>query len=715
MIPADAARQIAKDLAGSAGRCVIAAGARQSAEMHALAAALNQALGNVGKTVRYFAQSERPDHAAAITAAAESLRSADTQAVLILGGNPAYDAPADTKFAEALAASSAQTIHLSLEFNDTSQRCKWHVNRAHFLECWGDVRGFDGTASIQQPLIAPLYDGKSPIELLLWLLGDEKQSGYDAVRETHQTAFSGTDLNWEVALRDGVIANSAWAAADVGRVRLEWVAALAQQAAGAGATTGDVLFALDHKVYDGRFANNGWLQELPDPLTKITWDNAALLSYDDAKRLGMTKNGDRVRIECNGTVVELPGYILPGHASGSVTVTLGYGRSQVGAIARGVGFSVAALRSTSGWLAAHGNVTRGSGSHTLATTQDHHAIDTKLTREREQEVIPLLVREGDLTDFAAHPDFAQHVAHVFHLPQLFPEPTPYDGYKWGMSIDLNACTGCSTCVVACQAENNIPVVGKAEVLRGREMHWLRIDRYFRGQPQDADVKVAFQPMPCQHCENAPCEQVCPVAATVHDTEGLNLMVYNRCVGTRYCANNCPYKVRRFNWFYNHNGPRHPRSRQELTAIQKMGMNPDVTVRSRGVMEKCSFCIQRISQAKITAANEVAKRVTAGEIPAVPAGVAPIADGLLLTACQQACPTQAITFGNLNDHAAQVAKNAADPRSYTILEELNARPRTRYMARLRNTGHSLLKGHNGHDHGPADGHGAPAKHEQPAHS
>jgi Fe-S-cluster-containing dehydrogenase component len=461
----------------------------------------------------------------------------------------------------------------------------------------------------------------------------------------------------------------------------------------------EVVFAPDYRVYDGRFANNGWLQELPDPITKLTWDNAALISPADAERFGIKQYGDELRIETAAGVVEIPAYAVPGHAEGSITLPLGSGRgSAAGKVAEGAGRDVYPLRTSAAWYMVTGAKVAATGRHyELAVTQDRGSIDSQVGREEAQHRIETLVRETTLDELAGEtpappktPAPPHGSAGAAPSPALWQEKE-YHGHKWGLAVDLSACNGCGACILACQAENNIPVVGKREVLRGREMHWIRVDRYFKeaterpgtaGKLRDeATERILHQPMACIHCETAPCEQVCPVAATVHDEEGLNVQIYNRCVGTRYCANNCPVKVRRFNWFYNHHGPYHPRSRkgdarplpgwlkrEDLTDIEKLLYNPKVTVRSRGVMEKCTFCTQRINAVKIKARNE--------RWPAIP-------DGLIAPACVQACPTDALVFGDLNDPASRVRKLHEDPRAYELLPELNLRARTKYLARLRN--------------------------------
>ncbi len=685
------AERVARDLAAHHGRAVLTVGPQQPPAVHAEALLVNQRLlGACGTTLRFTEEPEpdRPSHLVAIAALTERMRRGEVDTLLILGGNPAYDAPADLDFVAALAA-VATSVHLSMYNDETSQRCAWHVPRAHYLESWGDARAYDGTLSLVQPLIEPLYAGLTPLELLAVVTGDALTSGYDIVRRTWGESFDfGADRHtlWEQALHDGVVADTAW---PWQTPELQpWPAFVDEQPAEGW----EVVFTPDYSVYDGRFANNAWLQELPDPLTKLTWDNAALLAPADARRLGIEKSGDMVRVEVpGGRALELPVCILPGHAENSITLPLGYGRRRgAGVVAEGVGFNAFVLRPGPASTGGSANIVCGgvrvaaTGKHyALATTQDHHAIRSAVGDAEEQQRIGVLVRETTVEHYRQHPDFAQHTVHLPKLDSLWKEKE-YKDHKWGMAIDLNACIGCSACTLACQAENNIPVVGKEEVARGREMHWIRVDRYFRSDPDSAaPPAVVHQPVTCVHCENAPCEQVCPVAATVHDEEGLNVMVYNRCIGTRYCSNNCPFKVRRFNWFYNHHGPYHPRSTQDgaaavpgllphakMTPIEMLAHNPSVTVRSRGVMEKCTFCVQRINAVKITARNE--------HWTSIP-------DGLITPACAQACPTSAIVFGDLNDPNSRVARLHNDNRAYGMLEELNIKPRTRYLAKLRNPG------------------------------
>jgi len=695
-------RAVAADLNRHRGRSVVTVGLRQPPAVHLLAAVLNEALGNVGSTVSYTDDLPPAGRMDDLVAATRS----ELDTLLILGGNPVWHLPAEIDF-PGIIARAKTSLYFGTHADETAELCTWRAPLAHYLESWGDARAADGTVSIVQPLIEPLFGGRTVGEVVARLIGDDVTSAYDLVRRTFRAAF-GTEGDWETAwrqsLHDGVVANSAWvretravAPPTDGRRADALQAVAGQRPPRDGAF--ELVFAPDYKLYDGRFANNGWLQELPDPITKLTWDNAALVSPADAERLGIRKYGDVLRVELAGRRVDLPAYILPGHADGTITLPLGYGRGPLGGtVAAGAGVDVRPLRSaTSPHIATGARVTATGEHRVLATTQDHYAIASVVGDAETQRRAAHLIREGSLAEFRAHPDFA---AHVVHLPPAAPlwKEKQWQGHRWGMAIDLTACIGCSACVVACQAENNIPVVGKDEVARGREMHWIRIDRYFKNTraaaadhgsghdaapasaPLEPVIRVAYQPMTCQHCETAPCESVCPVAATVHDEEGLNVMVYNRCVGTRYCSNNCPYKVRRFNWFWNHHGPAHPRSRrgptrpppgklkQELLAdIEKLQHNPQVSVRSRGVMEKCTFCTQRINAAKIRARNE-------GRAPA---------DGEIVPACAQACPTDAIVFGDLADPRSRVSRLHADPRAYIILGELNTQPRTQYLAKLRN--------------------------------
>ena len=652
-------KRLAEDLAAHQGAALVIVGRRQPAEAHAIAAGVNAALGAVDRTVSYLPEPDpgRPTHLRAIAELTRRMGAGEIGTLVILGGNPVYDSPADVDFAGKLAAVPT-TIHLSLYRDETSRRVAWHVPRAHFLESWGDGRAWDGTVTMVQPLIRPLYGGRSAIEVLATILGREPANGYDEVRSTLQTMVPAADFerSWRRTLQLGFVEGSAFEPARVS-VR---AAGVASAAAAIGKRVlkqreaRELLFVADRKVYDGRFANNGWLQELPDPITKVTWGNALEISPATAAGLNV-KADDVVRIKVSGAAVELPVYVVPGQADGALAVSVGYGRTASGKVGTGVGKSVFPLRRSDGMdMTSAVEVTPTGATRKLACTQDHWAIDAVGFESRLQR-LPELFREATLDAYLDDPEIIRNEAHVAPLFSLWKEHT-YEGDQWGMAIDLNTCIGCNACVVACQAENNIPVVGREQVLNGREMHWIRVDRYFRGDPHHAEM--VFQPVPCMQCEDAPCEQVCPVAATQHSRDGLNEMVYNRCVGTRYCSNNCPYKVRRFNFFNYQKG---------LSDIEEMRYNPEVTVRSRGVMEKCTYCVQRIEAARITAKKE-------GR---------PIGDGEIVTACQQTCPSRAIVFGNLNDPKSEVSRLREANRAYAMLAELNVRPRTHYLAKVRN--------------------------------
>jgi molybdopterin-containing oxidoreductase family iron-sulfur binding subunit len=633
---------------------------------------------------------------------------------VIIGGNPVYDAPADLDFAAALG-QVRTSVHLSLYDNETSGLCTWHVPRAHELESWGDGRAWDGTIGITQPLILPLFEGLSPIELLAVMADDDKTTGHDIARRTFGEATAAPDVErlWRRTLHDGYKAGSAHSTANPSVADAAVPTAVEDLWQSWMPPAGDafeLVFVPDACVYDGRFANNGWLQELPDPLTKLTWDNAVCLGPRAAERLGVD-TGDMVRISRAGRAVEAAVCVVPGRHPESVTLSLGYGRQRAGLVGNGAGFDFYPLRTSDAMGIADGAVIEKiGGSYEFAVTQDHHPVDTVGGRGATDR-LPTILREGTLQEYRSDPKFAKHRAHVVHRLSLWNEPGGGESeYAWGMSIDLSACTGCSACVVACQAENNIPVVGKDQVKRGRELQWIRVDRYFKGDPE-APEAVGVQPVPCMHCETAPCEEVCPVAATTHDDDGLNVMIYNRCVGTRYCSNNCPYKVRRFNYFdYQKRAPVRDaglldvdpkyfvRPQSDANLLQRMQFNPEVTVRSRGVMEKCTYCIQRIADAKITAKNEWVK-MSEAEKRDNPRVTVP--DGELTTACAQACPAQAIVFGDLNDPGSRVAALRADDRSYEMLEELNTKPRTTYLAKLRNPAPDLAPPAPAHE---GDGHG-----------
>lgn len=642
---------LAADLQAHRGRSAIIPGDGQPAVVHALAHALNAALGNVGQTVVYTppAAAHVTEPVASLRALTDDMRAGKVECLVIIGANPVHTAPGDLDFAGALAKVGLR-IHHGLFADETAELCHWHVPATHFLESWSDARAFDGTTSIIQPLIAPLYDGRSAHELLAAFDDGPDRAGYDIVRAHWSAQHPGLSFEsfWQRALHDGVIAGSASDPASVA-LRSGWDP-------GPTVPTADgfeIVFRLDANVHDGSFANNGWLQELPRPMSKLVWDNAALLAPATAERQGFAQ-GDVIEVELGGRTVRLPVWLSPGHPPDAVTLTLGYGRRRAGRVGTGVGVDVSPLRSAAAPHFARGATLRATGERaTLATTQDHHAMEGRAP-----------VRIASLAHFKEEPHFATEAEEQPPKDMtLYPEHA-YTGHAWGMTIDLGACIGCNACTIACQAENNIPVVGKEMVLAGREMHWIRVDRYYTGDI-DAPATV-HQPVPCMHCENAPCELVCPVNATVHSSEGLNDMVYNRCVGTRYCSNNCPYKVRRYNFFlYN----------DWNTETLKLARNPDVTVRSRGVMEKCSYCVQRIERARVDAHQD-------GR---------PIKDGEIVTACQQACPAEAIVFGDVNDPQSRVSKLKNDPRNYLLLASLNTRPRTSYLATVTNPNPKLDDG------------------------
>ncbi len=659
---------VVDDLIKHRRRSLVAVGAGQPAHVHATAHRINGLLRNAGHTVLYRAHSdERDSHADAIREVTSLARSGAVSTLLILGGNPVYDTPADLQFRAALK-QVPYSIHLSHYRDETSRCCRWHLPRTHAFESWGDTRTHDGTVTAIQPLIGPLVGGRTDLELLAMVLG-RKSDGKQIVRETVKAELGADEFGngWKRFLHDGFVKDSAWKMVAIDP------APRSDDPKRSTSNPGlEIVFSPSPSVYDGRFANNGWLQELPDPLTKLTWDNAALIAPETAGRLGV-ENGTIVELDYRGRTLELPAYVLPGQAADSINVHLGYGRAEAGIVAGSmeqgipsVGVNANEIRCSDAMSFDVGIKVVSTGrKYDLATTQDHFAID-RAGQEELAGRIGDLVREATLDEYNKHPDFAQHHGHKLATEPLWKE-RDYDGHAWGMSIDLTKCVGCNACVVACQSENNVPIVGKEQVGRGREMHWLRIDRYFKGEPEQPEV--AHQPVACHHCENAPCEQVCPVAATVHSDEGLNDMVYNRCIGTRYCANNCPYKVRRFNFFdYN------AQLEEASSELQRMVLNPEVTVRSRGVMEKCTYCVQRIQSAKIDAKND--RR--------------PIQDGEIQTACQQACPANAIEFGDLNQKNSRVAKAHAASRSYGMLAELNTKPRTQYLARIRNPHPALAK-------------------------
>ncbi len=682
---------VVKDLQANRGRSLVIAGDYQPPAVHAAARAMNEALGNVGTTVTYGNAIEvnPADQTASLVELAAAMDNGQVELLVILGGNPAYTAPADLKFGDRLANVGLIVYH-GLYVDETAYLAHWNVAATHALEAWGDARSFDGTVTLIQPLIAPLYEGHSEYELLAAFTAQPDRRGHDIVKSYWTRAFGGgmgwtvrrpdgqpyTDAEafWRHALHDGFIPGTAIAdggpatpfvpaPAQSATVVNPVAAAAATAQAGAApaarpatppATGGgdlEIIFRPDPTVWDGRFTNNGWLQELPKPLSKITWDPAAWVSPRLAEERGLS-NGDVIELTYRGNTARMPVWVTPGHPRQSVTVFLGYGRRMAGrvgtAASDAMAFNAYLLRTSDApWFGSGLQIARTGTRYLLATTQEHHLMEGRAP-----------VRTATLEEYKAEPHIiAEQGEKPPRTLTLYPEHV-YDGYKWGMAIDLSTCTGCSACTIACVAENNIPVVGKEQVSVGREMHWIRVDHYFAGTDADTAVEAYHQPVPCMQCENAPCEVVCPVAATSHSSEGLNDMVYNRCVGTRYCSNNCPYKVRRFNFLLY----------QDWTTPSLEPMrNPDVTVRSRGVMEKCTYCVQRINQARVDAKRQDRT----------------IRDGEIVTACQAVCPSEAIVFGDLNDPASAVAKIKAQERNYGVLEDLNTRPRTTYLAALRN--------------------------------
>jgi len=697
--------ECAADLLANKGRGLVLAGHRQPLAVHLIVNVLNVALDNFGSTI--LLQPAPEPKAGSIADLAQALKDKSVETLIILGGNPAYNAPADLNWAEVQA--SAKTVVRLGYYEDESFPLKgWSLPLAHFLESWGDARTADGTLVPIQPLIEPLFGGMTELELLARIAGLDKTSPYDIVRETFRGISGGGEEEWKKFLHDGFLAGSA---AKQIKARLNppaVSAALASEAATSAPTKDklEVVFSRDYRMDDGRFNNNGWMQELPDPITKLTWENVILMSVKTAKDLGVyVENNENnriqapwVKIQLNGREIEGPVWPQPGQADNTIGLALGYGRTHTGRVGHNSGFNAYALRTTKNLHFAVGaQLTNTGEKHALSITQDHGTMEGRP-----------IIREATLAEYNDYK--GENFAKAFDMekPPVFMPlyPNPLDKAKqaghhqWGMAIDLSSCVGCSSCMVACQSENNVPIVGKYQVANNREMHWLRIDRYFTGSVEDP--QMINQPMLCQHCESAPCENVCPVNATVHDQEGLNVMVYNRCVGTRYCSNNCPYKVRRFNFFdYNRRpleqlqGPVYttplthstdgewdllrwwkdpdrgnkPSDEWELLKLVK---NPDVSVRMRGVMEKCSYCIQRIQGA------EIAQKVKAGAT-----GDVLVPDGTFKTACQQACPAEAIVFGNIADPDSKVSQLKAQDRNYNVLDFLNTKPRTTYLARIRN--------------------------------
>ena len=691
---------LAADLQAAGAGGVVLAGETQPAEVHALCAAINSALGSVGTAMTLLDTGEQPitPQADDLAQLVQDMRAGNVDALVMVGVNPVYDAPSSLDFGGAMNQVS-ETIHLGLHVDETARAAKWHLPRAHYLEAWGDGRAYDGTLSVIQPLIAPLYDdAHSEIEVLNALTTGGDRTGYDLVRQTWTPVITGDfEQGWRQVLHDGFLPNTAYATATATAQPVNLSAA----APAAGDL--EVVFRLDPTVFDGSYANNAWCQETPDPITKIVWDNVAVMSPQTAQDLGVVAEYsegryyvDVVTLTVNGSSVDLPVWIVPGHADGSIAVTLGYGRDIAsdreerntpfwdtddatdvyahGALGSGIGRNMAMLRDAAATPVATGVQVQPTGeTYRIVTTQDHGVLDV--------EARPLF-RMATYDEYWQDPDFVASMeeptpGEAFEeYPTLWENNHPADqaamrdsAYyrnQWGMVIDLNTCTGCGACLVACQSENNVQVVGKDEVANGRELHWLRLDRYFithDDAPLAENPQMVLQPVPCQHCENAPCESVCPVAATVHSPDGTNQMIYNRCIGTRYCANNCPYKVRRFNYF---------NWSKTIPETVQMAQNPNVSMRFRGVMEKCSFCIQRVRGAQKHAGIEE-RALNADEV---------------VTACQQACPAGAIIFGDLNDPNSAVSQQKHNSRNYTMLAELNIKPRVSYLARVQNSNADL---------------------------
>jgi molybdopterin-containing oxidoreductase family iron-sulfur binding subunit len=678
---------VAADLQAHKGASLVVAGEQQSAEVHALAHAINAALGNSGSTVYHTESVEaRPvNHLESLRELCSDIDAGKVDTLVILGVNPVYTAPHDFDFLSKIRYNQSTKskkvkllVHVSSHFDETSEYCDWHIAESHYLETWGDARAFDGTVSVIQPLIAPLYHTHSAREVLAAFSDKPGVTDYDALRDRLKASIGGADIDkfWRKTLNDGVVANSA--AAPI-TPSLKFSASSLPAAKTASGEL-EYIFRPDPTIYDGRFANNGWLQELAKPVTKLTWDNAALVSPKTAEKLGLTheissRGGEHGKIYSNvfdisisNSKVTAAMWMVPGQAEGVVVLPLGYGRKKAGYTGTNKGFNAYVVRTSDAlWsVSAPTSTAKKTGDdYPLACTQYHFNMEGRK-----------ILATGTLEEYKKNPAFAHEGDEKPPKELSLYKEFEYPGYAWGMAIDLNSCNGCNACVIACQSENNIPVVGKEQVTRGREMHWIRIDRYYVNEMKTQNDEVSeypalenpptfFQPVPCQQCENAPCEQVCPVGATVHSSEGLNDMVYNRCIGTRYCSNNCPYKVRRFNFL---------RFQDWETPSLKLLRNPEVTVRSRGVMEKCTYCVQRINNARIDAEKQNL----------------PITDGAIVTACEQACPSEAIVFGNANDPNSRVSKLKAQQRNYTILGELNSRPRTTYLAAVRNPNPDLEK-------------------------
>ena len=686
-------REAAKDLRAAGAKGLVVAGAGQPVQVHLMAAAINAALGAAGSTVEYNRLESTPS--ASIRELANLMSQNTVSTLIILGGNPVYNAPAELDWA-ALQKKVPTVIRLGVDEDETAALSTWQLPQADYLESWGDVILQDGSYGCIQPLILPLFRGISEIQLLSSLVNasvdndSDQPDAMEQVRRTFQqkSGAAGNDA-WTKFVHDGFLAGSAQTSPIVFNGS-NFSVSLSSLKASAGAPSLqnlELVFVPDTKVDDGRYVNNGWLQELPDFMTKLTWDNAALISPVTAAALGLKSEiihsiyvSDIVRIEAGGRALEAPVLAVPGHPDNTVTLPLGYGREKAGKVGRAVGFNAYKLRTAEApYFTVGATLTKTGRKHEFAVTQEHWSMEGRD-----------IVREAPLSYYREHPGFAAALGLESHTPpnENFYQSPGFDykkHHQWGMVIDLSACVGCNACVIACQSENNIPIVGKEQVAKGREMHWIRVDRYFAGSQWDAetgragipnDPEVVMQPVACMQCENAPCEPVCPVNATVHDEEGLNVMAYNRCIGTRYCANNCPYKTRRFNFFdYNERqldklylGPLGPKGMPETI---KMSKNPNVTVRMRGVMEKCTFCVQRLETAKID--HKIRSGRDGSRLPT----------DSVQTACQQSCPADAIVFGDLSDPDSRVSRLKKRDLNYNLLDYLNTKPRLSYLARIRN--------------------------------
>jgi MoCo/4Fe-4S cofactor protein with predicted Tat translocation signal len=707
VVAAPAIEALVRDLQASRGTSIVIAGREASPLVHALAHAMNNALGNIGQTVFYTdpLEANSADQRQSLTDLINDIDSGRVELLLILGGNPVYNTPVDLKLDQNRMTKVKLRVHLSLYRDETSELCHWHVPESHFLEAWGDTRAFDGTVTIVQPLIEPLYQSKSAHEFLAVFTAQYDRKPYDIIRDYWQTAgknatavntqqtaaaqaagptrttgspagnptpSSSFETGWRKWVHDGFIPETALPAKTLS-LKTDWLAPTSTTSGQSLASgTFEIVFRTDPTIYDGRFANNGWLQELPKPLSRLTWDNAALVSPNTAAKLGLANTigkkggdvyGDVLQITYRGKPITAPVWITPGQPDQVITLHLGYGRRRAGRVGNGHGFDAYQLRTADApWFGSGVEVRKVGAQYQFAATQLHFNMEDYNFSKQDRDIL----REQTLAEYLKGNDKEGHSESQRNIT-IYPE---YDykaqgmGYAWGMAIDLNNCIGCNACTIACQSENNIPVVGKTEVIRSREMHWIRVDTYFKGDNPNDPEATHFMPVPCMHCENAPCEPVCPVHATVHSTEGLNDMVYNRCVGTKYCSNNCPYKVRRFNFFLYQDWD---------TPTYQLMRNPEVSIRSRGVMEKCTYCVQRIQAAKISSEIEGRK----------------VRDGEIVTACQAVCPTDVIVFGDVNDPNSRVSKLKAQQRNYSLLGELNTRPRTTYLSLLRNPNTNIV--------------------------